>query len=396
MKRLSIALLLTVMLLGTPVLALAGSFGVSPSNAEFEVPRDGSTTQDFTFIGYTGTVTIGLENIPLEVSPIGDINVTNGETVGITFSGDGTNNTYEGKITFLASTGEQALAGIKVRLTIHVNMITEVAPIPTPAPSSNGGSGEPVYSTESNLFGTDKTFYTDYKGRVQKTIEATSEDGSLIINIPKGTIAQEEDGKRLKTLEVTASETPPAPPESANIIGLAYEFSPSGATFDPPMTLTWSYDPNTLPEGVAEEDLVLAYYIDGEWIELECVVDTENNTITASVKHFTTFAIIGTVMILEPAPVPVPPITTPTPTPTPTPVPPPARTRLSPVPGLAPIPGPAPTPLPLPAPDATPLIPEKVGLSGLTIFFIIVGAAVVLAVVIVPIVWSRRRSEEVE
>ncbi|GAI86393.1 unnamed protein product, partial [marine sediment metagenome] len=48
---------------------------------------------------------------------------------------------------------------------------------------------------------------------------------------------------------------------------------------------------------MAEEDLVLAYYDEaaGEWLELDCVVDTENNIITASVPHFTTFAIIGAV-----------------------------------------------------------------------------------------------------
>jgi len=48
---------------------------------------------------------------------------------------------------------------------------------------------------------------------------------------------------------------------------------------------------------VAEEDLLLAYYDEGtgEWVELDGVVDTANNTITASVPHFTTFAVIGTV-----------------------------------------------------------------------------------------------------
>ncbi|GAI13004.1 unnamed protein product, partial [marine sediment metagenome] len=74
-----------------------------------------------------------------------------------------------------------------------------------------------------------------------------------------------------------------------------------GATFDPPITFTWRYDHYILPTGIAEKDLVLAYH-DGEaWIELECIVDTKNNIITASVSHFTTFAIIGTI-----PPVPAP------------------------------------------------------------------------------------------
>lgn len=134
MKKIVIALLLTVVLLCMPVSVLANdtaTFGISPPSTELEVPTNGSVTQDFTFTGYNGTVTIGLEDIPLDVDPIGDITVTDGETVGITFYGDGTNNTYEGKITFLASTGETALAGIKVRLTIHVNCTAEVIE-PTP------------------------------------------------------------------------------------------------------------------------------------------------------------------------------------------------------------------------------------------------------------------------
>ena len=41
----------------------------------------------------------------------------------------------------------------------------------------------------------------------------------------------------------------------------------------------------------------LAWYDEAtdKWVELDCVVDTGNNTITASIEHFTTFAIIGMV-----------------------------------------------------------------------------------------------------
>jgi hypothetical protein len=51
-----------------------------------------------------------------------------------------------------------------------------------------------------------------------------------------------------------------------------------------------------LPAGVAEEDLVIAYYdtTTSKWVELQCVVDAANNKITASVSHYTTFTVIGT------------------------------------------------------------------------------------------------------
>jgi hypothetical protein len=89
---------------------------------------------------------------------------------------------------------------------------------------------------------------------------------------------------------------PPSPPEAAHVIGLIYDFQPSGCTFEPPISLKYSYDPADIPEGIAEEDLVIAYYDQkaGEWVILEgCAVDPATNTITAPLSHFTAFTILG-------------------------------------------------------------------------------------------------------
>jgi len=164
---------------------------------------------------------------------------------------------------------------------------------------TGGGGGGGIGDTRNihgNIFGEDLDFRISSDGEVKRTIEVNSRDGRLAVIIPKDTIAKGKDGKRLKSLEVTTNENPPSPPDNAHTIGLAYNLGPSGATFDPPMTLEFAYDPDTMPERVNEEDLVLAYYDEnaGEWVELECTVDTATHTITASVPHFTTFAIIGT------------------------------------------------------------------------------------------------------
>ena len=171
--------------------------------------------------------------------------------------------------------------------------------------SSGGGGGGigNIRHIRGNIFGEDLDFRISSDGEVKEPIEVNSEDGRLTVTIPKDTIANGEDGKRLKSLEITANENPPPPPEDVHIIDLAYDFGPSGATFDPPITLEFTYDPDTTPEGVNEQDLVLAYYDEnaGEWVELECTVDTATHTITASVPHFTTFAIIGNEVPPEPA-----------------------------------------------------------------------------------------------
>ncbi len=179
-----------------------------------------------------------------------------------------------------------------------------IEPEPSLAPSfgGGGGGGTPIYSIETNLFSVEKTYYIDYTGGIQKEIKGTSQDGNLTITILDGTTALDRDGKRLKTLEVLVNEDPPAPPENTSIIGLAYDFEPTGATFNPPIAFTWVYDPVTFPGDVA--DLVLAYYSEelSRWIELPCIVDSVTHTITASVSHFTTFAIIGEVALILPEP----------------------------------------------------------------------------------------------
>jgi len=174
---------------------------------------------------------------------------------------------------------------------------TATVKVTTKTPPSGGGAAPTTYYTDTDLFGNEESFRISSDGKIQETIEATSADGNLTITIPKDTVALDKNGKRLASLEVAIDESPPDPPADANIIGLAYDFGPAGATFDPAISLTWSYDPDALPEGVAEADLVLAYYDEEatEWVELDGVVDTVNNTITASVAHFTTFAIIGSV-----------------------------------------------------------------------------------------------------
>jgi hypothetical protein len=125
----------------------------------------------------------------------------------------------------------------------------------------------------------------------------------LGLDIGNGTTALTGGGEPLQTIELQPIGEPPAPPADCHIIGLAYDFGPEGATFDPPITLTWAYNPGQCPEGVAEGDLVIAYYDveTGQWVELECSVDTVNHVITANVSHFTVFAILGKAALTSPS-----------------------------------------------------------------------------------------------
>ncbi|GAF96159.1 unnamed protein product, partial [marine sediment metagenome] len=123
------------------------------------------------------------------------------------------------------------------------------------------------------------------------------------------------DGSPLTEITIVPVTTPPAPPPQQNVIGIPVDLGPDGATFLPPITVTLTYDPATLPEGVALEDLVIAYYdtATGLWVELtDIVVDPATNTISGQASHFTVFSIMAPVAE-EPAPT-TPAPTTPAPT----------------------------------------------------------------------------------
>jgi len=226
-----------------------------------------------------------------------------------------------------------------------------------------GGGGAPTptgpATFETTLFGGMVECLIDSDGVIHETIQATSADGKLTIIIYSGTISLDRYGNPFCNMTAGIDTSPPPPPEGAHIIGLAYNFEPPGVTFDPSIVLSYAYDPAEIPEGVAAEDLVLAYYDAGagRWVELPSTVDTENHVITASVSHFTTFAILG-YEAEEPTPAPAP-------EPTPAPAP-------------EPTPTPAPEPTPAPAPSAGPNWP-------------MIGGIIAAVVAVSLIVYFRRR-----
>jgi len=149
-------------------------------------------------------------------------------------------------------------------------------------------AAEPGVTDVSDIVGEDGVF--------TEAVTAGSEDGNVSLTIGEGTAGLTAEGEpisEISILEMEEADIPP-PPEEGHVIGLAYDFGPDDATFDEPITISFTYDPDDLPEGVSEEDLVIAVWDEdaGEWIELPSVVDTVNHTVTATVDHFTAFAIV--------------------------------------------------------------------------------------------------------
>jgi len=137
--------------------------------------------------------------------------------------------------------------------------------------------------------------YSTSAGKFTKDVNIKSEDNNVELTIEEGTIGLTEQGRRILSIEVQEMEDPPDPPAESEVIGLVYDFGPDGATFDPPITLTFHYDPDELPEGASEGNLVLAVWDEdsGTWLMFETTVDPETNTLTAKISHFTPFTIIA-------------------------------------------------------------------------------------------------------
>jgi len=136
----------------------------------------------------------------------------------------------------------------------------------------------------------------DAKGVLTSDFIAKSPDAACQLTINKGTEALDRSGDPLTGIIMVMMKEPPGPPADSNIVGLTYNLEPDGATFDPPITLTFIYNQNAVPKGVDEEDLVIAFWDEdnGKWVVLEDItVDPVTNTISAQISHFTGFTVIA-------------------------------------------------------------------------------------------------------
>jgi hypothetical protein len=130
------------------------------------------------------------------------------------------------------------------------------------------------------------------------TEEVRIESGDQLMElcIHEGTTCLTDDGECLIEVKITTMDSPPPAPTDRKVIGLPYELEPEGATFDPPITLTFIYNPDEIPEGIGEEELVIAVWDKDtdQWVELtNIIVDPVTNTISGNVSHFTPFAVMA-------------------------------------------------------------------------------------------------------
>lgn len=182
-----------------------------------------------------------------------------------------------------------------------VSVFALPANVPSP-PSPGGGVGTyrtlppptppaplPTGTTDVSHLVTDTGVF------IQRVIVQSVDNMSRLI-IVLGVLGLTGDGKPLSLISIIPAEAPPAPPEDSYIIGLVYNLGPDRATFDPPIIVAFTYDESLIPQGFAEEDLVIAVWdaAGRQWVILEgSIVYPDNNTVTAQISNFTLFTILA-------------------------------------------------------------------------------------------------------
>ncbi len=171
------------------------------------------------------------------------------------------------------------------------NPAPKPAPVPIPEPPVPAPPPAPVIELPSIVT---IDLANDASGVVSTTAVVRSDAGECNLTIPEGTESKTREGESLSQITMESMEELPSPSENSNIIGVAYDFGPDGATFDPPIPLNFTYDDSILPEGTTEANLVIAIWdsASGTWIELESIVDPHTNTITAEISHFSIYTIL--------------------------------------------------------------------------------------------------------
>lgn len=145
--------------------------------------------------------------------------------------------------------------------------------------------------------------HTDGGSTDGSTTSGTTGASGVTVSHTKGGSVHDAAGKALVVIPanslvadtkvyVTPSVTTPAVPEGTQLLtGTAYDLTPEGLFFNVPASLTYSYDPSTIPAGMPESAIRIYTVANGAWQPLDgAVVNTTYHSISVPLAHFSTYA----------------------------------------------------------------------------------------------------------
>ena len=327
---------------GNPVVVNWNGAAV-PQNIAGVIIRDGSL--------YTGSMTMDLTNFGVgslkSMYLSGDGNpatkkLINKANIWISEGYGNANKATNTKTVSIATTG--LIAGTYTvhmmnenggKLTAYGTQQITVGPTPiptSPIPGRGGGSyggGAPTKESVGSA-----QLLTNSLGQILNSYSVGSPSGVASLNLGIGTVALDKNGISLSDVAINdlAAASVPGVPSGAtfSFAGHAVTCSPAGATFSPPLQLTFEFTQDQWNGVMAQakqnpSSLVVKWYNpeSGEWEDVQTSVNEDSRTVTASVHHFSTFALFtdleATTPVVTPTMTPVvTPVVTPVTTPTPT------------------------------------------------------------------------------
>ena len=137
---------------------------------------------------------------------------------------------------------------------------------------------------------------TDTEGAVQYTTVITTTEGDASLSIAPGVRAEDRFGRPLSTVSVRSVPPTdlPAPGEGEAPVGRALRCGPDGATFDPPIEVSFTLTPEEWERYAAGQFAVRLYNsATGAWEPLATTVNPATRAVTAAVPHFTLIAVFA-------------------------------------------------------------------------------------------------------
>jgi len=137
---------------------------------------------------------------------------------------------------------------------------------------------------------------TDAAGAVQVATVVTTTEGDATLSIAPGVRAEDRFGRPLSTVSVRSVPPAdlPAPGEEEAPVGRALRCGPDGATFDPPIEVSFTLTPEEWERYAAGQFSVRLYNsATGAWEPLATTANPATRTVTAAVPHFTLIAVFA-------------------------------------------------------------------------------------------------------
>lgn len=259
------------------------------------------------------------------------------QKVTATFSVEGQTKDAVGDhtLTFALHGARAGKVNVKVTIDGTEKANPDIIIYPTPAPDNGAPAPAPVVvPPEPPVTAIQTTpLAADAQGRLANTYQVRTPSETAQLQLPAGTVARDAAGNQLSSVSINdlPADAVPSAAEGAvfSFAGSAVVCSPAGATFSPAISLSFQLTPQQIQHIEETGDLPSVQWYDaatGTWESVPTTYDPVTGVVTATVDHFTIFAVFYLpAVVVEPTPTevtPTPVEVTPTITPTPVPVPP--------------------------------------------------------------------------